>query len=117
LFRSAQNQLTSQIAGHPQAAHSFVSKHSLQFSQDGCCVASIELKTEMIRESPFGCRGSDGIRRPGGYGKSPRFAFADRTFSTPSVIAAVRCEIPSLFARSTICPKARSRIWYSRRVT
>src|SRR5204863_2901864 len=51
------------------------------------------------------------------HGKSPRVFLAARTFSTPIAIAAVRCAMLSAFARCSIWSKARSRIWYSRRVT
>src|SRR5262249_11331742 len=59
----------------------------------------------------------DDVVEPGDHGKSPRVAFAARTFSTPIAMAAVRCGILSALARASIWSKARSRIWYSRRVT
>src|SRR6202046_5402249 len=59
----------------------------------------------------------DDVIEPGDHGNSPRVFFAARTFSTPIAIAAVRWEMRSVLARATIWSKARSRMWYSRRIT
>ena len=44
------------------------------------------------------------------HGKSPRVVLAARTFSTPIAIAAVRWEMLSVLARSSIVSNARSRM-------
>src|SRR5262249_20884683 len=59
----------------------------------------------------------DDVVEANDHGNSPRVFLAARTLSTPMAIAAVRCGILSASARARICSKARSRIWYSRRVT
>src|SRR3569833_2421846 len=59
----------------------------------------------------------DDMVEPRDHGNSPLVFLAARTFSTPIAIAAVRCETFSLLTRFSMVSKARSRIWYSRRIT
>src|ERR1700738_4112354 len=87
-------------------------------------VAAVSPRRLPRKQRLIGCRSGfdivhkhDDMVEPGDHGNSPRVFLAARTFSTPIAIAAVRCGILSALARASIWPKARSRIWYSRRVT
>src|SRR5436309_9789457 len=102
-------------------------RHVIEREQHRCRAVANTAPRGCAREQSLMCSDAgleivdqnDNVIEPGNetHGNSPRVVLAARTFSTPIAIAAVRCGMPSVFARDTIASKARSRIWYSRRIT